>query len=323
MPRPPSVADSGQRDAFRQWFNTEFERSGRSKTSLAMALGYDSHQHVNKILSGRTFPMPETLRALCVELEISWPAAFAMAGYYAQLLDALADLSWLGSRWLHADDPSDHKSLSEFGVIRLRNSNPFQAFQNDNALRSRYIVGRFEDRLPIEIETTTPEGVPISEAEVERMRRMAESVQRPQFVILPKPCAAAILVAVTGFPRRGDIFKDGKSGYAADVLSRLGPLMLEAEAQRLNDRQRRLLPGSLNAARTVLSDSAVPFESRRPIAAEYVTAWADSVCRRFTFYARLAAFDYFGECGSSMSTITAYLQLPQLYAADLPEAATF
>ena len=107
MPRAPSLADKAQREAFRVWLNAERTRVGCTKTALPSALGYDSNQHVNKILNGDAFPMPATLKAICREIGTSWPAAFAMAGYYEHLLQALVDLVALGTRWLHQDDPND------------------------------------------------------------------------------------------------------------------------------------------------------------------------------------------------------------------------
>jgi transcriptional regulator with XRE-family HTH domain len=320
VPRSTSLANDRQRRAFAGWLSGERERVGCSKTALAGALGYDSMAHVNKILSGKVMPMPETLRLLCDEMGISWAAAFAMAGYYGELLEALVDLVQLGTDWAINDGATRLDAFRSFGIIRIKEGHPLELFQRDKRIVDRYYVGEWRElELEIETPTTTVDGTPLSEADIDRMRAYGSQPRLPERVIVPKPTAGALLVACAGFPRRGDVYKDGCSVYAANLLEVMTPLISEAQCK---SRLRRL-PDVLSAAREALANRSLPFNYRRPIAAEYVAAWADSICSRFTHYARLATFDYWGEVGSSTSTTTPFVQLPQIRIASLPDLSAF
>jgi hypothetical protein len=321
MARSTSLADPSQISRFITWLNEEVTKSGCSKTRLARALNHDSIAHINKILSGKIMPSPQTLRCLCDTMEISWAGAFAIAGYFGELLEALVDLANLGLAWSKADGATHPLQFSSFGIVGFNNMNVREAFASDKILESRYLICSWSEiEMETVISTTDSDGNALSPEDIARMEAYAREPRQPHYVIMPKPTAAALLVAAAGFPRRGDIYKDGVSSYAADLLVALTSMISKAQEAA---KYRRKLPSALESARAVLADSSVPFESRRPIAAEYVVAWADSVCRPFTYYTRLAAFELFGEVGSSLSTMTPYTHLPQILNASLPDARLF
>jgi hypothetical protein len=136
---------------------------------------------------------------------------------------------------------------------------------------------------------------------------------------VPKPLGLAILIAVAGFPRRGDIYKSGADRYAADIFA-ASTTLIELAEQRVTTFS---LPPLLRRAEDTLKDGALPFELRRIIAAEYTVKWADQECEFYTHIARLAALEYFGVAGSSMDNLAAEVQLPQLRPAKLPPIAEF
>lgn len=314
MPVPPSFASDAQRQLFAQWLEAQRVERRVSKGRLAAKLGHSSVQQVNKFLRGQMLPMPETLRSLCDEMGVQWLTACAQAGYYSEVLWALADMEALGFRWCRQDgvfpEGAQYRAL---GVLRIGDAMVTAAIE-DQKFAGRYHLGSWTDvELPVHYDV---EGVPAEEAA--RIKRSWEARSRGGAVIVPKPHAAAILIATAGFPRRGDIYKDGAAPYVVDVLENCSILADAARGLRP-----RKLPALLQLAEDVLRDKTVPLESRRPVAAEYMVAWADMICSRYTFYARLAVFEFWGEAGSSVSTLTPYIEMPRLKVAARPEPTIF
>ena len=314
MPEAPTYADPDQLAAFSAWLNSEISRRGISKSRLAAVLGYDSIQHVNKILRG-TLPMPPTLYRICCEAGISWLAAFANAGYYHEILHALAALAHLSDEWLREDEaypsPDDHSQFRFSGVLRIHG----QIASDVPNLAERYHVGSYcVDHSDVEIGdlSDVPEE---HRADFERRLRAPEIVR----MILPKPLGAAILIAIAGFPRRGDVWKNGTSDYAARLLEAITPQI----GFTYGSPRRRPLPLALQAADDALKNRIVPLDARRVIASEYIVSWADSLCQTYTHYARLASLEYFGVAGSSLASLSVEVRLPQIRKATLPDVEEF
>jgi hypothetical protein len=144
-------------------------------------------------------------------------------------------------------------------------------------------------------------------------------------MIVPKPIGVAILLGALAFPRRGDIYKDGAREYRESLGRASHSLVISAKARRSEKRvagRPKKLHYLLQRASDVLDDSRLPFDLKRPMAGEYIVAWADSICRTFTHYARLAAFEYWGEAGSEISNVTPFVKMPQFRKAELPEIET-
>lgn len=172
--------------------------------------------------------------------------------------------------------------------------------------------------------------LPPTEADFERivpehreiLRQIYEQESREPTTVscfVPKPLGLAILIAVAGFPRRGDIYKSEANRYAADIFT-ASTQLIELAEQRVAS---YALPALLQRAEDTLKDRALPFELRRVIAAEYTVKWADQECEFYTHVARLAALEYFGVAGSSMDNLTPEMQLPQLRHAKLPDISEF
>lgn len=314
MPKPARTTEPGQYDALLSWLGERIACSGVSKKSLARALSQDSTQQINKYLSGRVVPSPKTLKKLCNEIGAPWPTAFVLAGYYGEILESLADLAYLSKIWKAQDAvwPEDEPQFRSTGVLRIKQKALQEAFE-DVAIRRRYVVGEFEDK-PTEL---VNEGMP--EELFEGLKQFKEA-HRKHYVVVPKPLGVAIFVAVSGFPRRGDVYKDDRSPYAAQVLEQATSLIDEARKHRP---RRQYLPNYLQQTRDTLNDNNLPFGEKRAIGGELMNAWADSLCGRYTYYARLATFAKWGEIGSRVSTVTPWRKTPERKIAECPEPTEF
>jgi transcriptional regulator with XRE-family HTH domain len=317
VPVAPTYASRDQLDAFAGWLNQKVLASDVSKSQIAGALGHDSIQQLNKFLRGDAVPMPATLRRICEIIGISWTEAFALVGFYGEILEILAKLSLLATQWLNEDNAEPRKPHLRHGVGRIGKLLVRQALKQEKFER-RYTIGNWVE----------PPGLPPTEEHLQSVlpeHRDAfrafyeEDAQDPQsiYCVVPKPMALAILIAVVGFPRRGDIFKSGTDRYAADLFTASLKLVEYAEETV----KLYKLPPLLQLAEDALKDRTLEFELRRVVAAEYTVAWADAECSFYTHIARLAALEYFGVAGSSMDNITAESQLPQIRRATLPETS--
>ncbi len=312
MPIPPSYADGPQQAAFFEWLKDTVNKSAVSKTRLARALGHDTTQQINRFLRGM-LPMPETLKKLCEAMDVSWLGAFIRAGYYGEVLSILADLERLAVSWKSEDCvyPTDDRQFRSVGVIKINGISVIDAL-NQPKYRGRYHLGCYQEA-PHEIHPD--EALPLEQAAF--FKEQAAN-PRPVCCVVPKPMAVAIFIAVAGFARRGDIYKDGQSIYAANIIASAAPLIDLAIAKRS---RRSSLPPLLQKVLDALKDKQISLDMGRIIAAEFITSWADSLCRAYTYYARLAMFAYWGEAGSSVSTRTPYTQMPQIRIAKPPDLA--
>jgi hypothetical protein len=334
-PGSRSYADLQQRVFFVSWLAEAVKRSGLTRKEIARQLWPESADSATthpiklytevRVVDGKpvvNLPAPQTLRSLCRLLDLSWTEAFALAGYYRELLQAIADLADLGYQWIAADT-SDDTVPKEFyfgGVSTLG------GLAIDEALAlpqyaQRYVIGYWEEG-PFGYYTPPepPEGDDQTQSNFfnEWLRANADQVSCVRAVI-PKPLAIAILIAVAGFPRRGDLYKDASSSYAAELLNAAGWIIDEAQART----RLRGLPPLLQRADDALRDRNLRLEAKRVIAAEYTVAWADRQCSVYTHVARLAAMARFGVAGSSVSTQNGEELLPDIRRAFLPGPEAF
>lgn len=320
MPIAPSYAAPDQRRFFVAWLNEVVANSKVSKTKIAAAMGHDTTQQLNKILRGEIMPMPETLRTICDRIDVPWTMGYANAGYYGEILSILALLSLLSDQWLEEDGAQPRRPRFGHGVLHIGEQPVWEAVEQPR-FATRYTAGSWIEQPPL----------PPSESDFERIapehrdafkRFYEEESREPRttWCFVPKPLGLAILIAVAGFPRRGDIYKSGADRYAADIFA-ASTSLIELAEERV--RSSYTLPALLQRAEDALKDSALPFELRRVIAAEYTVKWADQECGFYTHIARLAALEYFGVAGSSMDNLTPETQLPQIRAARLPEISEF
>jgi transcriptional regulator with XRE-family HTH domain len=230
--KAPTYADEVQIRHFLEWFEDERKRTNTSKTQLAEALGRDGTAYVTKILQGRTLPTPSTLRRLCAVMSIPWFVAFARIGYYRSILLVLQGMVALGQKWCIEDATYPTPSASTFryaGVLRIGSEMVVDALSNPQ-YGKRYVVGAYRE---------VPEDVGIVSC------------------VVPKPLAVAIFVACAGFPRRGDVYKDGLSRFAADLLTSASDLVNLADSG--DDSQKP--SGLLGDADNALKNQSMPFDA--------------------------------------------------------------
>lgn len=291
--KAPTYADEPQIRAFFQWFEGERNRTNTSKSRLAEAIGRDGTAYINGILQGRKIPTPSTLRRLCAVMGVPWFVAFANLGYYRSILLVLEGLINTAQQWCTEDETYPGFESTEFryaGVLTICGELATEAFKK-SPFQNRYLLGTYTSR----------------------------DNDRPIPCIVPKPLAVAIFVACAGFARRGDVYKDGLSPYAANVIS---------AAQRLVDLadpmdDARKPSGLLGEADNILKSRSMSLDARRIAAAEYMTAWADQLCQRYTYYVRLAVYGRWGEAGSEMSRVTPFVVMPEFRVAAVPNLTDF
>lgn len=333
-PGSRSYADLQQRVAFVRWLAGHVAQSGLKHKQIAKALWPNSadeattHQikmytEVRWTKAGPkvTLPAPSTLRKLCQLLDIPWTEAFSNAGYYRELLQAIADLADLGYKW-YADDRANGLLIESVRTEQVSqiDGDPIGAAFKRPEFAERYIIG-FWDEDPHE-----PPEITFNEQadahEIEYMKEWARKVaaQPPRIrTIVPKPLAIAILIATVGFPRRGDLYKDGSPAYAAEVLKQ--STWLVDLAQKQSKLQR--LPPLLQRADDALKDRLLSLELKRVIAAEYTVAWASTQSVLYTHTVRLGAMRRFGVAGSTESDPQLEEQLPDIRRAELPAPDLF
>lgn len=315
MPVAPTYIAPDQRRFFTAWLNEVVANSKVSKLKIAAALGHDTTQQLNKFLRGEVMPMPDTLRKICDRIGVPWTMGYANAGYYGEILGILAQLSLLSDQWLEEDDARPRRPRFSHGVHHIGELPIWEAVQQPR-FAMRYTAGSWIEQPPLPPSDADWENIALEHREAFKKLYEEES-KEPHTVwcFVPKPLGLAILIAVAGFPRRGDIYKRGADRYAADIFAASTKLIEHAERHVRSYK----LPPLLQRAEDTLKDRTLPFELRRIIAAEYTVKWADEECELYTHIARLGALEYFGVAGSSMDKLSAEMQFPQLRRAKLPE----
>jgi hypothetical protein len=303
------------------------------------AMGYvGGTNRLNSYYRGERLPKPGTLRAICGAANLSYVEIVARFGYYREIIRIFDDLVWLGECWMQEDGAFGRATIRLDGVkascvdsihsngvlywkgqpITWGRPSPLLATpgcdpREDPLFSKRYCIGLWEDQMP-----SMPRGTP-------KIVRDAMRDSKSSTIIVPKPIGVSIFLAALAFPRRGDIYKDGARQYREELGRESHGLAITAKTRRSETRvagRPKRLHTLLQRASDVLDDPHLPFDLKRPMAGEYVVAWIDRICQPFTHYARLAAFELWGEAGSEMSNVTPFMQMPRLRKAELPEIAT-
>jgi hypothetical protein len=331
---------------------------------------------------GERLPTPKTMRAICDAADLSYVEAVDRFGYYREIVRLFDDLVWLGAQWLEEDgarggtlgrlgeEPSPLDSLRNTGVLYWKNEaitwgrqmpwsdKPGLDPSNFPEFTNRYTIGSWLEleHRNVRVELPPIDIVPggtFSLTVPQALDRVAPSLKQESLivpehtlsVVVPKPIGIAILLATLAFPLRGDGYKEGAPEYRYDLGKAADGLVREATGLRTQlravGRPKGLHP-LLQRACDALDDRRIHFNYRRPVAAEYIVMWADAICDKFTHYARLAAFDFWGEAGGhswariavtqynalgaatvvAMPRPSAFAMLPQARLADLPEIDT-
>jgi hypothetical protein len=339
-----------------------------------------SFHRLRSYFNGDRLPEPATLQAICDASGVSYVEAIDRFGYYREIVRLFDDLVWLGGNWLEADSARggtlDHlgrpapavESLRSTGVLYWQDrpitwGRPMPGFdglgvnpREEPDFLARYAIGSWVELAhrnvrvtfePIEVKP----GASFELTVPERLENVAESLPREARIVpgqsanvfVPKPIAVALLLAVIAFPMRGDAYKAESVTYRFELGKAAGELAriartLRAEL-RVRGRPKKLHP-LLERAIEVMDDRNIPFNYRRPIAADYIVIWATTICRDYAHFARLAAYEFWGDMGGrawdteaipiygpfgGVPTMTRFprpsmfTMMPQVRVADLPD----
>jgi len=317
---------------------------------------------LNSYYRGDRLPSTGTLLAICGAIHASYVEVVDRFGYYHEIIKILDDLVWLGARWLEEDEARGESlgspgaeisrvdSLRGTGVLYWKDEpitwgqpipwsdKPGLDPRNVPEFMNRYFIGSYLqlEHRAVRVKLAPIEFVPggtFSTSAPLTLDRVDPSLERETVVVpehtwvtvVPKAIGLAILLGVLAFPRRGDVYKEGARQYRESLGREAHNLVSVAKTRRAEVKapgRPRKLHTYLQRACDILDDSRLAFDYTRPMAGEYLLAWADSICRPFTHYARLAAFEFWGEAGSEVSGVTSFTQMPQLRKAELPEIET-
>jgi hypothetical protein len=352
--RKPRVETWLETEAERLGFSTWLEgqrkaaRISRKALGAALGEGYVANggsSSVNRYLEKGAVPRLETMRRLNEPLHIPWLEVVARAGYYRELVRIFDNLVWLGERWLEEDDARGGTrnrdgskaprllSLRDLGVLYWRGKPLNRNLLENPEFLNRYCVVRWHvperevERIEYPwIEQDGSNGILIPDtSQAPTKREKVLEGRRSNPTMLPKPIALAITLIVLIFPRRGDVYDEEALTYAQALYPATDTVIREAEARRAQwkapGRPKRL-DSSLQRVGDVLGDAEMGFDARRFIAAEHAAIFAQALCRPFTDIVRLAALRRPAEAGAPLSSLPAFIGLPQIYRAELPPIAT-
>ncbi|HET6274547.1 MAG TPA: helix-turn-helix transcriptional regulator [Candidatus Cybelea sp.] len=243
---------------FRQWFEEELKRSGRSLRYVARKVGYRHNaSRLSEYRKGKRVPGPEMVRKMAEAIDASPLVALWIAGYREAFLGELAALYRLGWMWCREDGVQPGSGV---GLAQMF---------DDERMRDRYhkatIYQTSEGAHPIATE-----------------------------VVAPWPWALAIFIAVGTFPRRGDIPIPDVLDQLNKLATLAGPLVRVAHGVKMpeNFAESKLL----DIAASIIPKLYLGL-SGSAIVDEYINLWADQVSRPYSAYVRLVLFSEIGRIG--------------------------
>lgn len=248
-----------------RWLDDERRRKGLSLRDVAQVLGpgYRNATRVGEYLDQRVVAGPVILQRLAIAVGVSPIDALWNARQYGAIFNYLDKLYRLGWSWAQHDRADvDQDTGADF-------------------------MWHYVDK------TVPPDGgfraPPPSLAHRYHVGTLYNSAGTYRIVVLPKPMACAILLAVGLFPRRGDQVCDEMRGFYHELGLIAEGVMPQAELARIPAQNIAPMQRPLKAAQEVLKYRFYGAE-RYAIVGEYVHKWCDFVCRWYAHYARLAAY---------------------------------
>lgn len=270
-----------------RWLDDARTQQNRSLNWLGQEVGHENGSRVSEYFRGKRVPGPAMIRRLAASLGLSPTQALWRGEHWAALLDDLSALYRLGWTWCHEDRVSLGRDGSLF-LARIDRPDP--------------------GCIPHELQRRYHLGVVYNTRTVEREVRHC--------VNLPRPLAAAFMLGIGLFPRRGDRPKGKTAPFLDGLLAAIGPMV--AIADKLPKRGPwGTMPATLDRAKSLFSEVGLHNDSRTAVFAEYVHTWADAISLRFAEYTRLALYTRGGHYGGWQTN-------PWLYqAADIPSIEDF
>src|SRR5271165_311634 len=240
------------------WVDEALAISKKSKKRLALdALGHRSSAYLNRLSSG-VLPTARTVRRVAEAAGIPIhlvPLLQSRAGHPEESLEYLAALEHVG------------RVFCAQSKVEL---DPIVGVPEGWVAGTTWKVGD-------EPQKPRPVLVPGRTFEQQPLLDPSDPLRIIDFVVLPRPTALAIDLAILGFARRGDVLSSGNALAFADLMKRYGEhWSLDWAKKIVGDAGERVrLPRLLSGARDILRARGVAASARRAIASEFVQAWAD------------------------------------------------
>lgn len=249
------------------WLKEQADLRGITPRQIGLSLGYKNGSRITEYLTLRRVPGPEIIRKIGAAIGVSPIETLRQAGHYDVIIDDLRRLYQRGWFWCQRD---------KVGLDPQRGALFYPTFRNNTKdLRFR----------PSELKSTYHEGIVFGKY------LNGDKVQ--DVVSVPMPIAIAVFVAVGLFPRRGDVLRQGADRFAHSLSSLAEPI-LEENWVNPNTNRPQFRWHDLDHAIELFTERYRPGFLTTALCAEYVQSWADTVCRGYAHYARLALYERAG-----------------------------
>lgn len=249
------------------WLKAQIEFRGITPRQIGLFLGYRNGSRISEYLTLKRVPGPEVIRKIGPAIGVSPIEALSRAGYYDVIIDGLRQLYQRGWFWCQRDN---------VGFDTDRGALFYPTFQKHTKdLRFR----------PPELKATYHEGIVFGKyLNGDKIQYVAS---------VPMPIAIAVFIAIGLFPRRGDVLREGADKFAHGLSSLAEPI-LEENWVNPNTNRPHFRWRDLDNAIELFKDRHGNGALTGALCAEYVQSWADTVCRGYANYARLALYKHGG-----------------------------
>lgn len=266
--RPPATRRRENLENWRvmKWLEAEIKAQNLSLREIARRMGYSNATRIREYLDQRIVPGPTVLANLATATGASPIEALWLANHREAVFGYLHSLYQLGWAWMRKDrlhlDPVHGADFIGYYTARAGGGN-----------------------IP------TVEDLRIVPEELRERYHQADIYNYGGFfrpIALPKPMACALMLAIGLFPRRGEYVHEQTRSFIQE-LGLVAVRMLPA-AERIS------VPSELSGIQRPLKSALkiLPLrfygDMRMAIVGEYVHAWADSICKNYADYARIALY---------------------------------
>ena len=295
MARFASTASPEDRRHFGAWLEDARRRKGLSNQKLTEALGWSRagtggrSGFLSRYFTGESQPTAEKLRILAEALDISPTEALLRAGHAKELFGDFVRLEKLGLAWCEedgaeiqpsADGRSSRGFIEAVHEVKTRKTRAGQV--NEITRDSHFVYGDRINKLGSYFNDRGGH----TYANRRYVEVSLDEPGLPQIVVVPKPFACAIQLALASLPahffRRSSHVYENVASLINDVDSLLGDarILLKERGERAR------LPLLLDRAAKAIGDPKLPSAVREAVSAEYVGAWCDNLSPDYADYAR-------------------------------------
>lgn len=279
-----------------KWLEAEIKERRLSLREVARGMRYPNATRIREYLNQRIVPGPAVLANLAMAIGVSPIEALWLAGRREAIFDYFHALYQLGWAWMRTDRVRyDHTTGADF--------------------IGHYIARARGDQIPMDVDLSV---VPDQLRQLYHQADVYNCGGLFRHVALPKPMACAILLAIGLFPRRGERVHQQGHTFIQE-LGFIAARMLPAAERVTVPREIAGMRQALKSAEKIFAFRSYPGTMRLAVVGEYVHAWADSVCRSYADYARIALY----ECGSFVGELQESENIWEWQRTAFPMASDF